>query len=117
MKRPVQHLIRHSFLILFGLFFLLQFIKCKSSNSKGDVGYGKSFFMKRCSACHGRNDGFNNAPSMLTLNSYDSMTLVKKLTDIKKDSTHSDYLHSIKYSKKEVNSIYKFIRHYYTPHY
>lgn len=92
-------------------------MNCKHSNTKGDIGYGKSFFTQNCSTCHGRNDGFDNAPSLLTLNAYDSLTLLKKLSSIKRDSLHGNYFKSIKYSNREINSIEEYIKKYFEPHY
>ena len=90
---------------------------CNYSNTKADIGYGKSYFSKNCSACHGRNDGFDNGPSLLTLNNYDSLILFKKLTDIKTDPFHENYLKSLPYSNREINSICKYIKNYFELHY
>jgi mono/diheme cytochrome c family protein len=92
-------------------------MSCENSNARADIGYGKSYFTINCSSCHGRNDGFGNAPSLLTLNDYDSLILLRKLRDIKKDSLHSDYFRSVKYSDREINSIREYIKNYFEPHY
>lgn len=91
MKMEVQQkLISHSILILIGFVFLLYFISCKNSDTKADIGYGKSYFMNNCSSCHGRFNGFDNAPSILTMHNYDSLILLKKLRNIKQDSLHRE---------------------------
>lgn len=118
MKMEVrQKLIIHSLYFLFGIVFLLQFIQCNESDTKEDIGYGKSFFIENCSSCHQRNDGYNEAPSLLVLNNYDSLSLFNKLSNIKQDSIHGNYFKNLKYSNKEANSIYEYIKHTFEPHY
>lgn len=121
MKMEAQRKLMNSrsIIILFGFVFLLQLINCKESdkNAKADIGYGKSFFNQNCSSCHGTIDGFDNAPSLVLLNNYDSLTLLKKLSDIKQDSLHGNYFKSIKYSDRETNSIEAYIKTYFEPHY
>jgi cytochrome c553 len=117
MKMEVQQklAIRHSIIIAFGFVFLLQLINCKDSNTKADLGYGKSFFNQNCSSCHEKNGGFDNAPSLVLLNKYDSLTLLKKLSDIKQDSLHGNYFKSVKYSNREINSIEEYIKNHCCP--
>lgn len=118
MKMGVQQkLISRSIFILFGFIVFFNFLSCSDSDTKADVGYGKSYFMNNCSACHGRYNGFDNTPGMLTMYNYDSLTLLKKLRDIKQDSIHRRYFNSEKYSNKEINSILEFIKEYFEPHY
>lgn len=109
--------IRSSIIMICGFIFMYQLTNCKESNGKENLGYGKTFFNQYCSACHGKNDGFNNAPSLLALNNYDSLTLLKKLRGIKKDSLHNSCLKSVKYSNKEITSIEKYIKDYFELHY
>jgi len=117
MEAPSKLTKRYSVIILSGFAFLIQITNCKNFNTKDGIGYGKSFFNDNCSACHGKNDGFDDAPSLLTLNNYDSITLLKKLNSIKQDSVHRNYFKSIKYSNKEINSIAQYIKDYFIPHY
>ena len=107
----------NSFLILLVFFFLFQIIKCKNTNSEADVGYGKTYFNQNCNACHGQLSGFENAPSLSSLNNYDSLDLLKKLISITKDSLHRHRLESVNYSNKEINSINVYIKNYFKPHY
>jgi mono/diheme cytochrome c family protein len=113
----LQKLITHSLYFLFGIVFSLQFIQCNESDTKGDIGYGKSFFIKNCASCHQWNNGYKGAPGLLVLNSYDSLTLFNKLHNFKQDSVHGNYFKDLKYTNKEVNSIYKYIRYTFEPHY
>jgi mono/diheme cytochrome c family protein len=117
MKMEVQRKLTNSpiIIILLGFSFFLQLINCKESdkNATADIGYGKSFFNQNCSSCHGRNDGFNKAPSLELLNTYDSLILPKKLRDIKRDTVHGSYFKSVKYSDREINSIEAYIRNYF----
>jgi|GEM_PF-6792736 len=117
MEAPRRLAIRHSIIILLGTFFLFQLLNCKNSDAEDDIEYGKSFFNQNCSACHGKNAGFNNAISLISLNHYDSLTLLRKLNDIKRDSVHSNYFKSVKYSNREINSIEKYIKNYFEPRY
>jgi len=95
--------------------FTLLAIGCKDSDSKGDIGYGSTVFKKQCFACHGRFDGYQSAPGLITLNRYDSITLVQKLRGIKKDSLHQILINN--FSEKDVQSVYKYIRFYFEPRY
>lgn len=104
-----------SILILICSVFLFQLTSCKNSDTKADIGYGKTYFMDNCSACHGRYKGFDNAPSILTMYNYDSLILLKKLVNIKQDSIHKNYFNSEKYSDKEINSLLLYIREYFEP--
>lgn len=115
MKMEVQQkLINLSIIIFFGFGFLLFVNSCKNSK-EADIGYGKTYFMNNCSACHGLFDGFKNGPSILTMYNYDSLVLIQKLRKIKKDAIHKDFLNSAEYSKLEINSIYKYIKNYFEP--
>jgi hypothetical protein len=104
---------RPSFITLLGFIFLLLSIRCKSPTEGANIGYGKSYFIQNCSTCHEKSRGFDKAPSLETLNSYDSLDLIYKIKNITIDSLHSNYLKSIKYSNKEVYSIYAYIREYF----
>jgi mono/diheme cytochrome c family protein len=107
-----------SIIALFGFIFLLQIAGCRNNNSKANIGIGNSIFNQYCSSCHGLKDGgFNNAPGLITLDNYDSLTLLKKLRQIGDDSLHGSYLKSINYSNREVTSIYQYIKNYFKPHY
>lgn len=101
-------------LIIVGLVIIVQFIGCTYSDTEANVGYGKSYFMQHCASCHGRYQGFQNAPGILTLYTYDSLTLLKKLENIKEDSLHKNYL-NYKYSEYEIKSLLIFIRKYFDP--
>jgi mono/diheme cytochrome c family protein len=112
-----QKLIIHSIYFLLGFALFLEFIQCNKPDDKGNVAYGKSFFITNCASCHQRSDGYKNAPSIIALNNYDSLTLLKKLSYIQQDSVHIYYFKTATYSNKEINSIYKYIKSTLEPHY
>lgn len=90
-------------------------INCKNPGSKADLQYGANLFRDKCSACHWRGDGYKNAPSLITIYHWDSVTLVKRLWKIKGDSIHKGHFEP--YNAKEVNSIYCYLRNYFEPRY
>ena len=92
----------------------IQFIKCSGTAVKEDKGYGKLFFYQNCAICHMQKyDGIDKSPGLLTLNSYDSLTLFNKMKGIKQDSIHEVILQSVDYSEKQIKSVCKFIKSYY----
>jgi hypothetical protein len=101
-------------LVVIGLFFLTA---CTPNNGKGDIAYGDTLFSKSCSPCHAEIDMPDKTPGLLTFYDYDSLTLLRKLRQIKNDSVHVNYLKSMGYSTKEVNSICAYIKNYFKPRY
>lgn len=98
------------------LTIILCLASCNNSDTKADLRYGSSLFRQKCVACHGRFDGgYENAPGLITLQNFDSLTLIRRLWKIKKDSMHKDRFEP--YNGKEVNSIYRYIRDYFEPRY
>jgi hypothetical protein len=59
----------------------------------------------------------DKTPGLITFYDYDSLTLLKKLRQIQKDSVHGSYLKSLNYSSKEINSICAYIKYYFKPRY
>jgi hypothetical protein len=108
-------MVHRNALLLLMVAFLLQLISCKDSKTNKDVSYGKVYFYQNCSVCHERVVGYENAPSLLVLYNYDSLTLLKKLVQIKKDSIHGNYC--VDYSDKEINSLHTFIKKYFERRY
>ena len=102
-------------LIISGFLVLIQIISCNNSASKGEIGYGKSYFMDNCYSCHGNYKGFDNAPGILAMYNSDSLILLEELRNIKKDISHKKYFDSKNYSDREVKSILKFIKEYFEP--
>lgn len=100
---------------LLSLTILLYIASCNNPDSKADLRYGTSVFREKCSACHGRFDGYQNAPGLITLQSCDSITLIGRLRNIKNDSIHKGRIEP--YNDKEMNSIYLYIRHYFEHRY
>jgi mono/diheme cytochrome c family protein len=88
-----------------------------TDTSTAGIGYGKLFFYKNCSACHGPRDGYKNAPTTFDLNKFDSLELQNKLKNIKSDSVHKHFIEPIEYSDKEIISIREFIKDYFNPRY
>jgi cytochrome c553 len=107
----------NSIAILFSFILLRQITGCTNNSSKADVTYGNSFFTKNCSHCHAQNDMADKTPGLVSLNNYDSLTLLKKLIEIRKDSVHGDYLKPVNYSSKEIDAIYAYIKDYFRPRY
>jgi len=108
--------VHHSIIILLVIAFLLLISKCQNKSSAKGV-YGKSLFTEHCSPCHVQNDQPNYTPGLVSLNNYDSVLLIEKLGQIKKDTVHGEFLKSVQYGSKEINSIYRYIREYFEPHY
>ena len=111
LKVNVKEIIYVEFLLI------LLITACQGSNTEADIGYGKTFFYKNCTACHNKTEGFRNAPSLLTLKSYDDSVLLKKLYGIKTDSFHNQFFKNVIYSEKEVKSVKEYIKNCFKPHY
>lgn len=115
MKMEVQQKLITLSITAFLAFELLLIVNGCKSSKQADIGYGKSYFMNNCSACHGRLDGFKNAPSILTMHNYDSLMLIDKLTHIKQDDFHKNLIDYKKYTNIEINSIFKYIKENFEP--
>jgi|SRR5690242_14079766 len=109
-----QRLTALSITAFLGFGFLLLINGCKNSK-EADIGHGKTYFINNCSACHGRLDGFKNAPSLLTIYNYDSLILIDKLKNIKQDDFHKNLIVSQRYSIREIHSVYKYIKENFEP--
>ena len=113
----VQQNLLNSIRLLFCFILLFQATGCIDNNPKGDIAYGSTFFSKSCSSCHAEVDMPDKTPGLITFYNYDSLSLLRKLRQIQKDSVHGVYLKSVNYSTKEINSIYAYIKNYFEPRY
>ena len=117
-KKTEQQVAKFCDLFKIHVFILsLLLLSCKGSNLKPDIGYGKSYFYKNCSACHSPLMGFKITPSLFTLNSLDSLTLLEKLNSVKKDTRHLNYFDAKNYSSKEIMSVNAFIKYFFRTKY
>ena len=88
---------------------------CKHSSSNAEIKYGGDIFIANCASCHGVRDGYKNAPTLQTLHTYDSLSLIRKLKVIQSDSIHRGRFP--KNSDKVLSSIYTYIKDYFEPRY
>ena len=87
-----------------------------SDNTEGNLRYGKQFYYSNCLPCHGNKSSFNHDSSSLNImGSYDSIYLMNKLVDLSSDKSHKKLLAGSVYSKKEIKSLYFFIKSYGKP--
>ena len=84
------------------------------SESKVSVANGEKIYREKCAFCHGTiRPLYENAPSLLRLNEYDSAALLSKLSEFGSDSIHR--LNN--FSKSDANSMYQYIRVYFQKRY
>jgi hypothetical protein len=94
--------------------FLCVGMNCKISRKPPSLSYGSNIFRNYCSPCHIRYDS-QDTPGLITFNRLDSMALLKALSRIKQDSTHAKLCESLNYDHAEVESVYQYIRDYFSP--
>ena len=79
---------------------------------------GKSFYKEKCLSCHGFTTSSTiDAVTLMTMNDYDSLLLLAKLRNLKKDELHTGQLENVKFSEKEILSLANYIRDYFKPRY
>ena len=100
------------------LFTVFLLCMCNQSNSKADIGYGKSLYSEKCLSCHSYTTSSSiEAITLMTMNSYDSLLLLDKLRNLKKDDIHSGQLQNVSFTEKEILSLSGYIRDYFKSHY
>lgn len=98
-----------------GMVLFIATYSCNRPNSNADIKYGGDIFIANCASCHGVRDGYKTAPTLWTLHTYDSLTLIRKLNEIKSDSLHHGRFPED--SNKVLSSIYMYIKDYFEPRY
>lgn len=110
-----QKLINKYAIILVSIGIIVIISYCGQDTQQGNVAYGKEIYYEHCMGCHFPNAGIHEAPSLYALNKCDSQALISKLKNVKYIKKHGTILDSIKYSNKEIKSIYLFVRNYFSP--
>ncbi len=92
--------------------FLFILGSCKSTPTIS----GKDIYLDNCITCHTAKDNSTAFhPTILEMNKLSSDSLYVTLTKIRRDSTHSYFMKQ--FSKKEINSLVKYLKDYYKKQY